>query len=791
MLFLAGLGLCTLALLWPGLSDNEVPAFRDGYHFYYPQAVWLDRSAAAREFFPRWNRYDGLGTSVAGQVSSALYYPLRILWLIPATSIEQRYSIFIWTHVLIAALGMAYAAHRIAVRGAAASLAMISFAFSCPIFFQLNNLIYLCSAAWIGFALGGMIDLFRQPPRNWQGIAAFTLATSMMLLAGDPQTAVHSIIIAFFGCIWMLASSRDWRSSLRAGGKLLVGLALIAVLTAVQWIPAWHWSQLSNRTAIEGDAQELQAAVAPLSEEHAGLVRTLAGFELEAQRRYEFSLSPWTAATLVWPIFGGHYQPTNSRWFTAIGSEGRMWIPSLYIGTVPVLLCIWGLFHAAKPRWLLWLALFSFAAALGNYSPIWLLREALRGIGWDQLADSLPPDQSLSVYGALVALVPGYGSFRFPAKWTVWFAAGGSLFAAASLHMFLHRGGDSLREVISRRTFSVLIAGSALIAAVAGLIQVNPLHALAVARLPADAWLGTATPSAIAYDLWFSTFVVALVVFLVRFFPRWTASGLVLLVLLELAVVNRNWCQFVDPRAFDLPASGPKTNLTSMDGAFVWIDATAAHINKHTNLQSKLLFRQTELQNRFLVGKLAVVADLRNLAASQSIEPAIVEKLRLWLSSVDNLQSEQPLLDTWLAGLGVTHRLASDAGDGGQPLVWQSIQGARPLCELVVESDDQEASTAQVAWTWRTQDQLVIEIDAAFDDPNSNASSAAAVAGGVRRPVARKLLVRQLNDGGWLCWAESGGELRPLSVNQAPTPFLELGLPEGVTKVRLQRKRLR
>ena len=185
-----------LWLFYPGLLQSQIPAFRDAYHFYYPQAVWLDRCAEQGNYFPVWNPDEGLGVSMAGQPSAALYYPLRILWLIPGMNVAQRFSLFIIAHVLIAAAGMRFAASKLGLSEDARWLAAVSYSLSCPVVFQHNNPIFLCSAAWIGFATGAMFNALSHANYRLRDWGTFAVACSMMLLAGDPHTAVNTFIVA-------------------------------------------------------------------------------------------------------------------------------------------------------------------------------------------------------------------------------------------------------------------------------------------------------------------------------------------------------------------------------------------------------------------------------------------------------------------------------------------------------------------------------------------------------------------------------------------------------------------
>ncbi len=69
-------------------------------------------------------------------------------------------------------------------------------------------------------------------------------------------------------------------------------------------------------------------------------------------------------------------------YLAAWSAEPRMWTASLSIGLVTILLTIssWWQPAARRDTRYLWLvALFSGTAMLGNYTPVWMLRNALHG----------------------------------------------------------------------------------------------------------------------------------------------------------------------------------------------------------------------------------------------------------------------------------------------------------------------------------------------------------------------------------------------------------------------------
>ncbi len=539
-------------MLYPGLVNSQVPAFRDAYHFYYPQAVWLQQAAQQGSLFPSWNPSEGLGVSVAGQPSAALYYPLRGLWWLPWLSVAQKFSLVILAHLLIAAAGMKWAARQLGCADSIAWLAAVSFSMSCPVLFQHTNLIYLCSAAWIGFALAAILSALQATcRRQYAGSCViFGSAASLMLLAGDPQGVANTFIVSsvIFAAEFVQRRVRA-RSAARAtqpiepvpqaaaatgepiGKQLLWSLAalsLVLVLTCVQWLPAWRWAEHSGRmSASIGRAQGTQPATihtlaqpssdlaarpqrapqrAPVTSTTPAVDAVLRAAGPSAPHRYDFSLSPWHALTCLWPTLAGHYLPHNSRLFAILPAEGRMWIPALYFGCWPCLLLLLAVFRDRNhmARSLKIVLLVAWLAALGNYSIVWLLRESLSGVGLSTLSAQLPKDHVSSLTWLLNSLVPGYSMFRYPAKWTVWIVAAASLLAAWHLN-----DRSSTERIVPRRLLLIVLALSLIGMLLSGCLALasglgyspKPWFDKWLAAKAADAWLGPPHTQAIAQSL--------------------------------------------------------------------------------------------------------------------------------------------------------------------------------------------------------------------------------------------------------------------------------------------------
>lgn len=835
--------LAALGWLWyPLWAEAKVPAFRDGFHFYYPQFSWLDQCYQSGEYFPLWNPNEGLGTSVAAQPSWQLFYPLRIVWLVPFLDLPQRYAFSIILHQILAAAGMKRLAERLGAGAAASWLAGVAFALSCPVLFQFNNFIYLCSAAWIGWALMPILRLLDlKAPRDasesldqrtaksatgvFANAAAYlcqlATAAGLMLLAGDPQNAVNAV---FIGCIALLIGlgralcPRSWsafglsQSSAQsmkgakdywsqdcfnaettpaqvqrksgsqmgkrlrrsaAGGLLLA----VATLVALQTHFTWSWIPQSSRAA---DARQITDSFHPTLAE---ILR--APVDRPLMKVFDFTISPWSFGSLVLPTIGGHYQPQHSRWVDALGSEGRMWVPSLYFGLLPVLLAasalrtVLGTNRPDSPlfaaRFLLGLSMLALLVAMGNYSVLWVLRELLHGLGYNQLAHRLPPDSSGSFYGFLMHLIPGYSSFRYPAKWIVWSVAAWTALAAVQLNQCSKRRLSALPCVIPATI--VWIIG--LLIVVAGTLfpfgdTELPSRLISWMDSSEDRLLGRAKLDASMHQVQFAIHwpmvVLALAgICMVMTRSRGVIVGTILLTLVDLTACANHWITTTSVRAI---GQAPVVGRCSES---CWANLSVANIHDFAEpgLSNDQL-RQIQLQEKFLVGKIGQLYGVATLHASAPLRPMAVVKIEQWLSQRDSLSDHPSEIDPVLGHLGVSSRLIRTASGS---LEWKRIPAAKPLCEIIKISDshlahspmesgetDWAGKPPKLQWNWISNSQLDIHIDTS---------------------MSATLLIRQYNDRQWKLNCPTIPNLIP----RQDELFIVVQVPEGAHSIQLTRKR--
>ncbi len=99
---------------------------------------------------------------------------------------------------------------------------------------------------------------------------------------------------------------------------------------------------------------------------------------------YPFSIEPFRLLELIWPnIFGIQFEG-NTYWVPVVrvpGARPKIWVPSLYVGSLTFALGLCSLSIRRGPPWRVWLSgivVVSVLASLGEYtSPIWASRAIL------------------------------------------------------------------------------------------------------------------------------------------------------------------------------------------------------------------------------------------------------------------------------------------------------------------------------------------------------------------------------------------------------------------------------
>ena len=460
-----------LSLFGPAIDGSQSFVYRDAAHFYHPLFVWLSEQWKSGQF-PLWNPYENLGQPLVGEATAGLFYPGKLLLLLPLPA-STLYHWYVLIHVALAAFTSFYLARSWGHSCSAAGLCSLSYAFSGNVVFQYCNVVFLIGAAWLPLAVLAADRMLRR--RRWRWAALLGVVMALVTLGGDPQMAYHiGLITALYAVLLFLRrrKRRSWRtkrapyesgifrnSVTTSRPLLVVGAATCGfMLAAVQILPAMQWTALSGRAVFSAPRSLFELpSVYSRSESDRNvewsrmrdglLAKTAAGTHHEAV--YRFSVGPWRFAECVWPNFSGRQFPENRRWIEALPAEGRAWVPSLYAGLLPLAagLAAWRWRRGAvRIRWLSIFAAGAVVGSLGWYGIGWIAYE-LVAMFQGSTEVELPVGEPFGgLYWGMVVTLPGYAYFRYPAKLMVIAAMGFSLLAARGWDDALAGNGRSLRR---------------------------------------------------------------------------------------------------------------------------------------------------------------------------------------------------------------------------------------------------------------------------------------------------------------------------------------------------------
>ena len=403
---LTAIVLLTTAFIFSPLifHPGTVPGYRDASHFYYPLFLYLHSCFQAGEL-PFWTPYLNLGFPLAANPTTALFYPPSWILALPIPA-WLAFNLYIIGHVTLAAGTMFFLVRRWGRSVGAGIIAAFSYGFGGIVLFQYSNLPYLVSAAWLPLGVYGVERALRTRRASYVCLSGMVLA--LMTLGGDVQTAYHLGMLALLLALIIVLKARknkqtDSRINAISGKRryilntilILAGIAIWGfLLSAIQLLPTAELTFNSDR-----------------SESNDSIKAT--------ESRYAFSVPPWRVLEFAVPEVYGRQFPIYQRWIDAMpGSDIAFWVPSLYMGTVPFFLaCLSLTFYRSNSRcvWISWIVALALLASMGRLSVGYLIQSIGYWTGTDYT-------QSVSsgwggLYWLLTSVFPGYGMFRYPAKW--------------------------------------------------------------------------------------------------------------------------------------------------------------------------------------------------------------------------------------------------------------------------------------------------------------------------------------------------------------------------------------
>jgi len=379
-------------------------AFRDVSHFYTPLYDYVAQRGA-QQWLPLWNPLDGTGMPLIGESTTAYFYPLRfVLFALPLSS-DVAISWYVALHLMLAAINIFVLARLSRCRILPATIASVIYPLSGSILFLYCNPPFLVGAAWLPLVMAAL--LLPLPMRLANRIILGGVPMSLMILGGDPQGALHALLIAVVVTVVRLGRRHLDRKCVVA---LIAIPACAALLASPQIAASLAWTAQSERVDNQDSDHMLQ-------QPEPGSKRDVA---------FSYSVPPWQLLEMWTPRVWGTLFPINQRLSRLIPDNDRVWTPSIYAGLLTLIALAARLWSRKFDRWSA-IAVLCLLAAFGRF-----------GLGW--FVQSLTPwwhDQhgaAGGLYWWLYHGLPGYDSFRYPAKWLVPFSLSATLAAVTWLN---------------------------------------------------------------------------------------------------------------------------------------------------------------------------------------------------------------------------------------------------------------------------------------------------------------------------------------------------------------------
>ncbi len=241
----------TCIFYWRIILRGEAPLFGDVAVQFLPWKILIKRTLLSGHF-PLWNPYSMAGKPLLANMQSAVLYPIDLLLML--FPIMRFYAWSLLLHTALAGTFTWFLARRLGLSMASATLACIAFMFNG--FFLIHvfagNMLTVISSCWIpAIFLAGynLTDWSRGLSGKWfRALCATSFALSFQVLSGHPQMSFYTL---FFVTLWITLLVCSQQSDIRQLVKTLclwfAALAIAFCLCAAQLFPTLEYMRLSSR----------------------------------------------------------------------------------------------------------------------------------------------------------------------------------------------------------------------------------------------------------------------------------------------------------------------------------------------------------------------------------------------------------------------------------------------------------------------------------------------------------------------------------------------------------------
>jgi len=385
--------------------------WEDFVYQWYPFRQFAASTLAQGEL-PLWNPYTFNGMPFLAEVQTEVFYlPMTLLTLFVHGG---RLDVF-WLqlvnilHYWLAGVGMFMLSRSYSLRRIPSLFAGIVYAFSGFMVVHGIHQVILVVVALVPSILWLFRKSFSSPGWSWVCVAGLVLGHSFF--GGSPQMSLFLYVFLLCYVLFELVSIDGVRGLVRPPALTIAAkaLAIVAIsvgIAMVQFIPTQELSELSARA------------------------------QITYEKAAEGSLGWTQLVTLLVPKFFG-VSDAHGYAYWGPGTYWYYWETCVYAGVLPLLLMVFALWVMRNNRHVLFFGLFALFALL----------YALGG--------------NFIVHHFFFSAVPGFASFRNPARMGVFIAFGAALLSGFLLHHFGEE--DTSRQYAHYRLALAVVAGGALL----------------------------------------------------------------------------------------------------------------------------------------------------------------------------------------------------------------------------------------------------------------------------------------------------------------------------------------
>lgn len=385
-----------LAVLWfvfyGKLLAGQCFLWEDFREQAFPNFVFAVKSLK-QGAFPFWTPYEFSGMPFFSDPQTTLFYPPHWVLLLMGVAFGPSSLLLTWyllLHILVLGIGVYLLGKEFGFTRTTAFFCAVSGMFTGYISLHVIHTIFIYVIAWFPFAFWAFSRSLRMGDVRFVAIGALFYGVST--LGGYPQYSLHMFYL--FGLYAVVDAISKWKENRKAAVGALVfffvfsGLGL--TLAVVSYFPALKHMALSVRETMTFEES--------------------AGGSLPLSRFLSFII----------PGFFGYVSGdgAGSPYWGFPGQTFYFWETNAFVGVTTVLLALIGIVRVRARKEVVFFCIVgvvSFLLALGDNTPL---------------------------YEIAFRLVPGFGTFRIPGRFTLWLSVSLILLAGFGLDLLLRESSE-------------------------------------------------------------------------------------------------------------------------------------------------------------------------------------------------------------------------------------------------------------------------------------------------------------------------------------------------------------